>query len=988
MRLHSLELSAFGPFSDRIAVDLDVLGSDGLFLLHGDTGAGKTTLLDAIAFGLFGRVPGARNEAKRLRCDRAEPGTPTYVRLEATLGGHRVQIERRPAYLRPKARGAGWTEEKHKVVLRWLDAPPEGFRSDGLTRAEEVGNAVRDLLGMSADQFFQVVLLPQGEFARFLRSDTAEREVLLERLFDTGRFGTVEEWFSVARRDSGARVREGRHRIDQLIARVAEAAGIAMCPDATTAQWLADIRDRLADQAAIAVAASLVASGCAESADGELVRRRSLADRLHRLHRLRLREDELQRSAAQRAGWRRALAAHTEAGPVVAAARLAARLAGRVQEVHREVDELRLLAEQRVAPREDVPKTALDLRARSAEARVDAGTLAGLELLARDQDVDRLALETAQRSLTGLRREIAELEMELTDLPTVGQALARRVEIARAAADELPALIERAKQAQVVLEAARSVTVCRTARAAAAARLSAAVDEHQRCVDVRQQLVEQRIAGMAAELAGSLSAGRPCVVCGAVEHPFPAPPNGESVTGRQLADAEKRERTAALDRQQATAAEYEAVAALVHAEQGAMGRTPDEAGAAHRSAADERAAGARAAADLAPAQEQWRRAADRLTDLSSRRQLLQARVESHLADSSRLVAAVAERAGRLDGACSGFPTIAARRDHLLRLADALDRLAAATERLDAAELSCSEARTALVHALESSSFRDLAHAETAASVDQPELLARLRSAEDELTGVTAQLSDREFAGLEDMSPPDVDAAVRIADDARRLASTTALAAAAAVARRDQVTAAAARLTTAARELEPVLAADAELAALTEVIHGRGQNARAMSLRTYVLAAKLAEVAQSAGPRLAAMSGGRYTFVPSQDREAKSKAGGLGLDILDSFSGLVRPAKTLSGGESFLASLALALGLADAVAAKAGGRQLDTMFIDEGFGSLDADTLDMVMGTLDELRAGGRIVGLVSHVDELRQRIPSRLRIRRTASGSALELSTS
>ena len=167
------------------------------------------------------------------------------------------------------------------------------------------------------------------------------------------------------------------------------------------------------------------------------------------------------------------------------------------------------------------------------------------------------------------------------------------------------------------------------------------------------------------------------------------------------------------------------------------------------------------------------------------------------------------------------------------------------------------------------------------------------------------------------------------------------------------------------------------------MHGRGQNALGMSLRTYVLAERLRQVAAAAGQRLDRMSAGRYTFVHSTEREARGKAGGLGLDILDGWSGLVRPAKTLSGGESFLASLALALGLADVVAAEAGGRVLDTLFVDEGFGSLDPDTLDLVMGTLDELRAGGRVVGVVSHVDELRQRIPSQVRVRRTPQGSTL-----
>ena len=279
MRLHRLGLSAFGPFAGQIVIDLDELGADGLFLLHGDTGAGKTTLLDAIAFALYGRVPGARNDAKRLRCDRSDAAEKTFVRLEATLGGHRVEIVRSPTYLRPKARGVGTTEEKHKVALRWLDAPPDGAKAEGLTRAEEVGQTVIDLLGMSADQFFQVVLLPQGEFAKFLRSDTAEREVLLERLFDTGRFGTVEEWFAAARRDSANAVREQKVVLGQLAARVAEAAGVQIADDDPAAHWLADIRDRLADRAALAADRAADAAVVRTSAEQRLQHVRSLAGR-------------------------------------------------------------------------------------------------------------------------------------------------------------------------------------------------------------------------------------------------------------------------------------------------------------------------------------------------------------------------------------------------------------------------------------------------------------------------------------------------------------------------------------------------------------------------------------------------------------------------------------------------------------------------------------------------------------------------------------
>ena len=135
-----------------------------------------------------------------------------------------------------------------------------------------------------------------------------------------------------------------------------------------------------------------------------------------------------------------------------------------------------------------------------------------------------------------------------------------------------------------------------------------------------------------------------------------------------------------------------------------------------------------------------------------------------------------------------------------------------------------------------------------------------------------------------------------------------------------------------------------------------------------------------------LTGGRYSFVHVAGREARGRAGGLGLEVLDQYSGRSRPTKTLSGGESFLASLALALGLADVVAARSGGTLLNTMFIDEGFGSLDAESLDLVMDTLDSLRGEGRVIGVVSHLDELRQRIPARLRVRRSASGSSVQMS--
>jgi exonuclease SbcC len=988
MRLHRLQLAAFGPFAGEIDIDLDTLGADGLFLLHGDTGAGKTTLLDAIAFALFGRVPGARNDAKRLRCDRAEPTDRTYVRLEATLGGHRIEIVRSPSYLRPKARGVGLTEEKSKVALRWLDSPPDGAGADGLTRAEEVGQTVIDLLGMSADQFFQVVLLPQGEFARFLRSDTAEREVLLERLFDTGRFGTIEEWFAGARRESASRLKDQKVVIGQLIARVGEAAGVATLEDRDTASWVADLRDRLSDQAQGAAGDAAAAAAVKVGAEQRLADLEGLASRVERLRRLRERQVRLGDGAPDRDRWRRALAGHRDAQPVLAAAATAQLFAGRSGEQQRSVDGLRLAAERLVAPDEDVPKVAADLRSMSAIGREKAGTLAGLILESRDQDRDETALAASITTVHQILKRLTALDRALAELPAVLQHASVRVEVASSAAGQLSALADRAEAASLMLSASRDVVSCRSRWQEAEALAAVAVDEHQRCVDDRQQLVEMRIKGMAAELADGLSDGVSCPVCGSHEHPVLASPADGAVTPAQIQRAERAEQVAFSARSVRASDREAALLLLATAQNEAAGRSVEMAEQESASAAQLLRTQSENAAGLQPALAALAAAQDQLAGVMQERESLLAQQSAAAAESDMLTCVIAGRAVRLAQGRAGYPDVTTRRNHLLELADALDRLAAATDRLDAAELQHAEAATTMSETLALSPFTDLTAARAAAEVDQADLSRRLRAGEDELTIVTARLTDPDLAGLDADAEIDLDEVRGAAQETHRAFEAATARAASLAARRDQVAAAAARLRLAVRELEPVLAADDELSALTDVILGKGQNAKATSLRTYVLAAKLSQVALSAGQRLSTMSGGRYLFVQSQEKEARGRSGGLGLDISDAFSGLVRPAKTLSGGESFLASLALALGLADVVAAEAGGRQLDTMFIDEGFGSLDAETLDMVMGTLDELRAGGRIVGLVSHVDELRQRIPSRLRIRRTPLGSELEMATS
>ncbi|MCW2585125.1 MAG: family ATPase, partial [Frankiales bacterium] len=239
MRPHALRLTAFGPFADTVTVDLDALAAAGLFLLHGQTGAGKSTLLDGLGFALFGRVPGVRNAAKRLRSDHAAAMVRTEVQLEATLGGRRMRITRAPQQERAKTRGTGTTTEQARVLLEEL---VHGAWVTLSTRVGEADAEIADLVGMSAEQFFQVVLLPQGEFAQFLRASSADRAAVLQKLFATERFADVESWLVTRRRVTAEQVAGARGALSRVVARVAEVAGVdAEAAGDDELDWAADL---------------------------------------------------------------------------------------------------------------------------------------------------------------------------------------------------------------------------------------------------------------------------------------------------------------------------------------------------------------------------------------------------------------------------------------------------------------------------------------------------------------------------------------------------------------------------------------------------------------------------------------------------------------------------------------------------------------------------------------------------------------------------
>ncbi|MEU3526208.1 SMC family ATPase [Streptomyces sp. NPDC038707] len=991
MRLHRLDITAFGPFGSTQSVDFDALSAAGLFLLHGPTGAGKTTVLDAVCYALYGSVPGARQSGQgmQLRSDHAPPRTRTEVRLDLTVAGRRLEITRQPPWERPKLRGKGTTVDKAQTWLREYDAKAGTWKD--LSRShQETGAEVEQLLGMSREQFCQVVLLPQGDFARFLRADAEARGRLLGRLFDTQRFADVEKRLAERRRATEARVREGdtalladAHRMQQEAGDAMELPepdpgdpGLAEAVLGAAAVARSTARERL-DIARCRLAAAESAHAAARHA----------LDEARELARLQGRFTEARERAArlaERAGAHRADQQRMERARKAEAVAPALELREEADREHRRA----AAAEARARGALPDAHVGADASGLAAAARRTAEELGGLDAARRAER--RLAGLTEERA--GLDRQeradedvLREADTWLDGWDTTRAALQTRIDSAQEAATRAEQLAVRREPMGRRLDAART----RDRLAADLAEARQRADESRRgALDARAHWLdvkEQRLAGIAAELAAHLTAGEPCAVCGATEHPAPARKAAGHVDrateDRALAAVQRAEERHTEDEGRLGAVREALAAATAEA-----GDTPTAHLAAEADRLEQEYARARRdASALHAAQQELRRAEQERERRLADRQQTAVRAASRLARRDTLDREQASLEAELEQARGGLGSVAARAAQLERLAARLTEAADAVRAAEAAAQRLKDADARLADAAYRAGF-DTPAAAAAALLDSAahrELQHRLDAWQQEEAAVRAVLAEPGTAAAAQLPPADPAGAERAAAAAeRRLreAGSARDAAARCCAELDRLSARAAE---AVRRLAPLRAEHERVARLATLTAGTSaDNERRMRLESYVLAARLEQVAAAATARLQRMSSGRYTLVHSDDRTGRGRSG-LGLHVVDAWTGRERDTATLSGGETFFASLALALGLADVVTEEAGGVRLDTLFIDEGFGSLDDQTLDEVLDVLDSLRERDRSVGIVSHVADLRRRVHAQLEVVKGRTGSSL-----
>lgn len=1014
-----LSMEAFGPYAERTDIDFSRLDR-GLFLITGSTGSGKTMIFDAMCYALFGETSGGRREQSMLRSDITD--SKPWVELEFEHRGRRYVVHREPPYGRVNRRG-NVTAETAKAELFEEGRPTFG-------KPKEVTARVTEILGMDADQWKQVSMLAQGEFVKLLDTDSRERTEILRTLFSTDRFKVIQDRLDEI-------CREKRSVYDGYSRDIDERLGTAQVEEDLTSVTRDAARDILVR--AVESEEAEISSISAERERLEGAHREAI-EAVTRAETVASRFDQLTGSLAE---LERLRAGDAEISELAAMRDRAAGIAPLVSVRDRlRTREADLAAVRSSLESSEAMVATTGARLDAAAARQEAARTAMAETETLIPICDRI-----ERSLPSYDR-VAELEDGISRMRMTAEKAA--ADIASASTDvsaseeeiaRLRSVVEGSPDAGARLEAARRDSAAADERVRA---LEEARNLAVRCIDSARSIeaMEIRFAEIDAEstrlaaeledaeslflrsqagiLASSLSEGVPCPVCGSVHHPSPAVAPPEIPTESRLktlrrrkgdSDSERSELASSLATARAElrsmlgrVSESTGTDADAEGQAAVLDRLCAETGDASRTA---RMAVSEAEAALKGIEDARRRLAERERALASSRESLEA-AKAAAGEAGIRIASLDSELASLRPSLE-FPDAATARRTLeshRRSIDVARRESAAADD----ETGRLSVELASLKAEASGYAERVSELEPAIWQDRDELdgmLSAMSMTEgelDSLAGFDTATASRTIEGhaaavrsasdavarleseLQGMDRPDIDA-LRGAVDAAMEAKTLAENRQNAVSRRletnrsvlDFLNDRTAKLEACERELN-----DVQL--MSDVANGKLAGTRKVQFEQYIQTAYFDRVLVHANRRLAEMSGGRYELVRRRDADNRSQSA-LDIDVVDNHTGKTRSVKSLSGGESFKAALSLALGLSDAVQMSAGGIRVETLFIDEGFGSLDADSLQQAIRVLEGLTAGDVMVGVISHVDLLRERIDRKVEVTRTREGSVVRVVT-
>ena len=1004
-----LTLEAFGPYLLPQQVDFTRFADK--FLIWGETGAGKTALLDAMTVALYGRASAEeRGDMEALRCQLAGPEQDTSVEFTFSVRGRSFRFWRR---LRPVRRRKADSGEKYRLecgALELLDGGGERnlMQSD---KAREQERAAETVIGMGYAQFVQVMVLPQGKFERFLTADSSEKEKILKNIFRTDRFNDYQESLSRSFRAFDAQVREREQAMEAQL-RIYD----ADTPQALRDQLAADgqVLDQLRQEHAARKQAY-------EAANARAAQAQQLEERFARqdaaqsaLSALNAREQEMSAleeavTRAERA--RLAAPADAECARLTRELTAAEQEAQRAQKALADAEAAREAAAQALAAAQEMQKEAAELRAELTAAEQRLPELVALDAAQRAENEAQKLLEPASRRVQQLeqalqrqgdqleqgRAALRRLEQQGRDRLPEAQALCDRYAQSGRAARSIEALWQQEQAAQAELRAAEGV------RADVNARANLAMQQEA-------QRQEQYFSNAAHELAKRLEEGKPCPVCGSVHHPnarhslayADARQNYQQAiralrqVQKELTEAAARcegaaERVRSTQEQLAAARRdaeglipYDAQAEQrVQVELNAARQAADRANALQKELQALEQTLARSRSELSAAQQELSQRQQALTTARTRVQETLRRVGECSQTAAQLQQRITDLRKELDSREQRLQQ-AVSRDHDADTACQLCRTAHTRAASRAQQLAAQreQAQTAFAQALAAQGFANEAEYRACALPEERIADSRAR-AQDYRQQLAAARAEAEAAaqGVEGAQRPDLAAALAERDRCLALSNESAMRMGTQEALVQGKTDLLARVQ---REGEKLLVQKATRDRMRAFVESFTY-AKGVTLSSFVLSAMLGSVAAQANRLLQLVHGGRYQLSVKK-ASTRARLDGLELTVLDGQTGQERDVRTLSGGEKFLVSLSLSLGLSAVVRAQAGGVSMEAMFIDEGFGTLDPRSIKDALDVLTCIGSGSR-VGIISHVDVLRENILQGIEVVKCEKGSLVQLRT-
>ena len=963
MKIRKIEMEGFCTFKDYQYVDFTEYEADGLFLIAGETGAGKSTILDAIVFALYGSTPrwvdsNALQSKQQIRSDFCGPDDPSRVVLHFEANNREIRITRTPAYEYVTA--SGTLKDKDSTVLieefqksKWVAVA---------TKKNEAGEFVKSLIKLTREEFLQVILLAQGRFADFLKANSNERRDLLGKLFDIRRFTQYINMLQDRTKKLYGQKRDKEKSLETTLQNLlTEYKSESEPMEGEESAWV----DSLISAAEENLAKSQKSQKQAKKSHEEALKSLEIAKNQQRLKEAKSKLDELLKQEKE----------IKNLAEQVAVAERAARVKPLIEAVEKARDKAKDQLKKVEAARSGYKGKSKDnqLEKELNELTEEIGKLS--ELL-----VDETNLIAAQKKLPEAENKSEELKKSITSTKEDIQKLLSEREVQAALTVRPDDLEEKKDRLKKQIEAVNSLANIKSKIKDAEKSLNESEMNLQVAKKKHRDLLDKFIKGYAAKLAEELKDGEACSVCGSKNHPKRAEWSGERIDDEQVSAArdEEEKREHACTKAREDLAQIKQEASALDAFKGDAGLDVIQ----------------KQFDEVIVEIEKSKIATSRVKEIDSqigKDGKLQKKLDdfekksaSALEEVSGLRAEIDTLEKKLKKLAGDSSSVSSKKEALEEKRTEVKTLVDALQLLDTANNSAEEAETNLKSALKDENFEseEIAKASILDKASIQSSNKKIKDYQEEVARQQGIIDQKELQelpkkiiDLEEVSARVENLSIEIEKCIKEEAVY------------DQQIKALGNTKETIKELSAsIKELDSEyyiVNRLSNSFKGEAPNVMHISLDTYFVAAELESVLEAANQTLRRMTSNRYTLKHTVKGLGKSDAAsGLEIQVMDEHTGKARDPYSLSGGETFLSSLALALGLAEVVTSRAGGIELNTLFIDEGFGTLSPEFLEMAMQTLDSLKQGGRTIGVISHVESMKERIGAQVKVVRRAGSSS------